>query len=377
MKLKDLVPSLDMVFKKNLALPDDPAGLQAGKADREIKSALVTLDITRDVVQEAVDLKTGLIISHHPLIFNPVFKITDDSAKTSALLELIENKIAIYCAHTNLDAMTGGLNDLVAVNLGLSDIKIIDDLKRQWFKFTVFVPVEAEAVTREVICANGGGSYANYSCCTFNTPGTGTFLPQNGAKPYIGQKGKLEFVKEVRIECVVESDNLSSLVSAVIAAHPYEEPAYDVIRLENSPEGAGIGRIGNIYPPVTPAELMERIKKVFGIKNLRWLSENSPGTPDRKIGKIAVINGSANSLTGRLSVADMDLDAVIAGELKYSNAREIAESGKVYIEIGHGESEKIAIDLLYKLAGRAVKMEKDFKLYRTKTGFLPWRYYIE
>lgn len=382
MKLNDLAKKLDVIFHKSIAMPDDPVGLLIGNLDREINSVLITLDITTEVVKEALEKEIDLIISHHPLIFTPVSNVVNDNPKNSKILSLIENKIAVYAAHTNLDAMNGGLNDVFAQKLGLSEIIIIENLGYiKWFKFAVFVPREHEQKVRDAMCKSGGGNYKNYSCCTFSTEGTGTFLPLEGAIPFIGARGKLEHVKETRIECVVNAENLPVLINAVCSAHPYEEPAYDVHEIKNSLSEYGLARSGIIDPPITLEKLLERINKIFSLKNTRWMAKNDPEALKKKIKSVAVINGSANSLTDRLSstfLSESEFDAVIVGELRYSNALEIVESGKILIEIGHGESEKLAIDLMYDILNTYINSANhDLKIYKAKRGFIPWRYNLE
>ncbi len=414
MKLRYLVEILDKIFQKDIAVANDPVGLQFGNFESEVNSALITLDITQDVVYEAIEKKVNLIISHHPLIFNPFLQIINENPKTEKILKLLENKIAIYSAHTNLDSMTGGLNELVAKKIGLSELKVLENSGTEWYKFVVFVPLEAEQNIREVICSNGGGNYKNYSCCTFNIEGTGTFKPLEGSNPYIGDVGNLEFVKEIRIECVVEKKNLKNLINAVLENHPYEEPAFDVYKLENSLTNGGLGRAGLLNPPINLRKLLEIIKSAFNLTNLRWLAKGDKDDAlNRKIRKVAVINGSANSFTDRFSIGTTDFDAVIVGELKYHNALEIVETDKVFIELGHGESENLAVDLIYNIVcsslnninninnldnfnnldnlsdnlqakdikslnpKKKINNLNNLKLYKAKQSFIPWRYYIE
>ena len=156
MKLKDLTAELDRIFEIDLALPGDATGLQTGRADSDIKTILITLDITEPVVDEAISLKADLVISHHPLIFDPITKITGDSMQSLKIIKLVENRIAAYTAHTNFDSATGGLNDHIAGRIGLKNIKIMEKSLQQWYKFTIFVPVEAESEIRDAICRSGG-----------------------------------------------------------------------------------------------------------------------------------------------------------------------------------------------------------------------------
>src|SRR4030043_1612150 len=365
MILEELALCLDKIFKKSLALSWDKAGLQIGNTQRDIKKILVTLDITGDVVDEAISTNSDLILTHHPLIFNSLDTILSSRAGEKEVLALAESRIAVYSAHTNYDMMAGGLNDLVAGTLGLTDIKIIEDKYEQWYKFVVFVPKEAEEKIRKVICRHGGGKWQNYSCCTFNIEGKGTFIPQKGSKPYTGKVGCINYVDEVRIECIVNEGNLSDLIKATIEAHPYEEAAYDLYKIENKFKEIGIGRWGKLKEPLSFKDFAVKINEKLEIDGFGWLCKKSLKVNDKKISKVAVVCGSANSLTR--SLTDIDCDLVIVGEIGYQNALQIIESGKILIAAGHGSREKLAI------TGISDKLEDFFKEKKIKVDILKSR----
>lgn len=378
MILKELSENLDKIFHKNLAYKWDNVGLQIGNTSRNIERIIVSLDINSDLLDEAIGLGADLIIAHHPLIFNPISSITNEDCLQNQILNFIENKIAIYVAHTNYDIMPGGLNDLVAEKLDLINIKIIEPQYEQWYKFVVFVPKEDEERIREVICKAGGGKWKNYSCCTFNIEGKGSFIPLNGAKPYIGEVGNISYVNEVRIECIVGESVLDKVVKSTVDAHPYEEVAYDIYKIENKLEVSGIGRYGEIKTPVYFIDFLEDIKNKLKIRNFKWLSKKSINFDLRKklIKKIAVVCGSANSLTSILMTLDCDL--VILGEISYHNALNIVDSGKIIVEIGHSCSEKFAIENMYKKFKKFFKEKKiEVEVLESKVGYSSWRYYVD
>jgi len=376
MILKELTINLDDIFKKNLALEWDKAGLQVGNLDRNIKKILIALDINNSVIKEATGLGADLILSHHPLIFNPVDAVTSADSVQKKILNLVENKIAAYAAHTNYDIMPGGLNDFVVKILDLTPLGIIEPQYEQWYKFVVFVPKESEEKVRDVICRHGGGQWKNYSCCTFNIDGRGTFLPLKGAKPYIGKSGKINYVDEVKIECIVSENALEEVVSSTIAAHPYEEVAYDIYKIENKFPDAGVGRYGELKEDKYFAEFLEIIKNKMNISNFRWLSDGSTDLEKKKISKVAVVNGSANSLTDKLAALDCDL--LILGEISHHNALSIIESGKILVEIGHGCSEKWAVCDMYEKLKEFSKLQKiKIEIIKSKLSHIAWRYYIE
>lgn len=376
MILKELALSLDKIFNRNLALSWDKAGLQIGNLESDINKILITLDITGDVVDEAVNFNSDLILAHHPLIFNSLDTILSSKAGEKEILALIENRVAVYCAHTNYDLMKGGLNDFVASTLDLTGTEIIEERYEQWYKFVVFVPKEAEEKIRKVICQHGGGKWQNYSCCTFNIEGKGTFIPQEGSKPYIGELGCVNYVDEVRIECIVNERNLSNLIDATIKAHPYEAVAYDVYKIENRFKDAGIGRLGKLKEPESFRDFTRKIKNKLGIDGFKWLCKKDIKVNSKKIRKVAVVCGSGNSIARRL--ADIDYDLVIVGEIGYHNALQIIESGKIIVAIGHGSSEKLAItDMCNKLEDFFQKQKIKIDILKSRLGYKSWRYQVD
>jgi len=376
MILKQLVLHLDRIFNKKLALSWDKIGLQIGNLESDIKKILITLDATGGTVGEAVSKNCGLILAHHPLIFDSLDTILSSGSGEKKILTLIENKVAFYCAHTNYDAMAGGLNDFAAGLLGLVNTGVIEDQDEQWYKFVVFVPVGSEEKVRKTICDQGSGKWRNYSCCTFSARGKGTFTPHEGSKPFIGKTGKMSLVDEVRIECIVGRNNLDELIKAVVSAHPYEEVAYDVYRIENKFKDEGIGRYGELEVPCSFKDFTAVVKDKLKIENLRWMFDKDTDIASKKIKKVALVCGSANSLSGKL--ADIDCDLVLVGEIGYHNAEKIIESGKVVMEIGHGISEKPAIDGMYnKLKSFFLKQKIEMDILKSKTGYRFWRYKFE
>lgn len=375
MILNELTLSLDKIFNKNLALSWDKVGLQIGNLEKDIRKILVTLNVTGDVADEAINLDSDLIITHHPLIFNSLDTILSSRSGEKEILKLTGSGIAIYCAHTNYDSMAGGLNDLVASVLGLIDTEIIEEQYQQWYKFVIFVPVEAEEEIRKIICRQGGGRWQNYRCCTFNVKGKGTFIPQPGSKPYTGRMGSMNYVDEVRIECIVNEKDLGNLIEAVVKAHPYEEVAYDVYKIENKFKEAGIGRWGKLARPQSFRVFTGEIKKRLELDGFGWLSRKEEDIENRKISKVALVCGSANSLTEKLT--DIDCDVVVVGEIGYHNALKIIEGDKIVVAVGHGNSEKLAA------SGISGKLEDFFKenkikidILKSKFGGKSWRYQI-
>jgi dinuclear metal center YbgI/SA1388 family protein len=373
MILEELVSKLDNIFKKKTAEGWDRVGLQVGREKNDIRKILVTLDIDDWTIKEAVSCKADLIISHHPLIFNPIDSVTYSGNRGRKIIKLLENGISTYSAHSNYDIMTGGLNDIIAEKLGLKEVKNIKDYKEKWYKFAVFVPAESQEKIRKAICKNSGGDFKNYSCCTFSSRGSGTFIPGRDAAPYTGNTGELSIVDEVRMECIVSEENLKQLVEAVVKEHPYEEPAYDIYSLENKSVGAGLGKYGRIDPPATFKDYLKFMKKKLQITDAGWLDRGIENTGNRIIEKVAVLGGSANSISECLK--EIDCGLIITGEIGYHDAIDISEGGKIVVVIGHGSSEKFAIDGIYgKLIDYFRVNNINIDVSRTKSGYWTWRY---
>jgi dinuclear metal center YbgI/SA1388 family protein len=375
MKLKELVKILDREFHKEYALNWDNAGLLTGDLNNEVQKVIISLDVNNFVISEAIKTKADLVFSHHPLILNPIKNIVSDSLQSQVILKAIENKIALYCAHTNYDVMENGLNDYIASLLDMKSITYIIPNNLQWFKFAIYAPSGYEEKIRNAICSAGGGQWGDYSCATFKTNGTGTFKPGSNSEPFIGEKGKLEFVDEVKIECVARSENLKTLLENVLSVHPYEEPAYDIIPMENILIKGGIGRIGKIEHALKLDEFLEFVKIKLDINNFKYIYKDNSSIIDNGIKKIAVVNGSINSITAEIS--GLDIDCLICGEISYHNAQLISENGILIVELGHAESELFAVnDIFLKMVNISKSNCPGLKLIKSKNIEILWRYMI-
>ncbi len=376
MDAKEVAQNLDLIFNKGLASDWDNCGLLVDPGIKEVRTIMICIDVCKDVLDQAIKNQVDLLICHHPFIFEPVKSIVNTSIMGAKIIQVIKNDIGIYCAHTNYDLMAGGLADHIMERLGVTTSTPLLPIHKKWFKFVVFVPEPHAEKIREVICSHNAGILGNYTCCTFNTRGKGTFMPLSGAKPFIGEKDKLSIVDEVKIESIVNEENLTCLVNAVREAHPYEEAAYDVYKVENSFKDMGFGRVGEFPEKMTLREMDRLIKNVFKIKQYRFITEKNKEIEHKTVKKIAVINGSANSLT---SIACKEkIDALIVGEIGYHHAIEIAERGNIVIEIGHLESEKLAIDHMHdKIIKMFQKIGQKINLLKADSGILGWRYSIE
>lgn len=315
----------------------DNVGLLVGSVRREVNRAMVCLDVTLAVVEEAVSKKADMIISHHPLIFNGIKRINTDETSGRILHKLVSNDICVYSAHTNLDVADGGVNDTLAKRLGLTGITNLKGYKpERLFKVVVFVPEEAVDAVRDSMNGSGAGWIGNYSDCSFMVRGTGTFRPLEGTNPYIGKEYELERVGEFRLETIVPQNSLKKVVEAMIKAHPYEEVAYDVYPLEITGKAYGMGKIGFLENPVKLNGFIGAVKENLKIEHLRVI-----GNSERNIKKVGVFCGSFD---GNLQVLIKEgIDVLVTGDIKYHTAVEIVEKGLCVIDAGHFATEAVIL----------------------------------
>jgi len=339
MKIKDIAERIDKIVPLNLAQDWDNVGLLIGDAQKNVKNILLTIDVTGDVVAEAQKLKTDLIVSYHPVIWDGLKKITSEPS-SSTVYELIRRGIAVFSIHTAMDAATGGVNDGLAEIIGINDGKPIGDYvvnpAGDNYKLVVFVPVESLATVSNAVFAAGAGAIGNYSNCGFGAEGTGTFLPLENAKPAIGKKGKLEKVPEIRFETIVPAEQLDKVVAAMKKAHPYETPAFDIIKLSDSQNEFGLGRIGKLVKPLRIEQIIQRIKKHTGAKAVGLV-----GNEKRLVKTAAVCAGSCGKIINSVIAAKADL--YLTGELKHHQALAAEEAGLTCICLSHTVSERFIL----------------------------------
>lgn len=324
-----VIQYMEQLAPKAYAMEGDKIGLHVGTLQKPIKKVMVALDVLDNVVDEAIEQGVDLIIAHHAIIFRPLKNLRTDLAAGKTLEKLIKHDIAVYTAHTNLDATDGGINDWLAEAIGLTQVEVLDPGYTDALKkLVVFVPITHEDAVRDAITQAGAGWIGNYSHCTFSTTGTGTFMPAEGTNPYIGSKGKLEQVVEVRVETVIPASRQSAVIKAMKAAHPYEEVAYDIYPLDLPGKTYGIGRIGKLAEPRTLKDLAQHVKQVFGLTGLRVV-----GPLDATIKKVAVVGGDGNSFVGKSSFRGADV--LITGDIYYHTAHDAMADGMHLIDAGH------------------------------------------
>lgn len=324
----EIIRLFEQFSPKKYAMEGDKIGLQIGRLNNQVERVLVTLDVTEEVVDEAIAKDVGLIIAHHPLIYRPLQKIDTETAPGRIVEKLLKNDIAVYAAHTNLDVANGGVNDILADALGLTNTEVlVPSYEDQLKKLVVFVPEENAQEVKEAMGQAGAGAIGNYSHCAFTATGVGQFLPGEESNPFIGNKGKLEEVREVRVETIVPESIEKRVLSAMLRAHPYEEVAYDLYPLENVGESLGLGRIGNISK-MTLRDFAQHVKKSLDVKTVRVV-----GDLDAMVSKVAVLGGDGNKyyMSAKLKGADV----YVTGDIYYHTAHDAMMAGLNMVDPGH------------------------------------------
>lgn len=342
LRIQDVVDALDRLAPFRLAYDWDNVGLQIGDPAAAVEAIAVGLEVDENMVGFAQRHKCQLIIVHHPLLFHPVRRLVEDSPLSRLVCRLIRARIAVLVAHTNLDRVAWGTNAVVAEMLGLIETRPLEPCPlEEPFKFCVFVPPSHTGRIIDAIHRGGGGWIGNYSHCTFRSPGIGTYIPEAGANPYQGQIGRLEEAEEVRLEAIVPKRALPRVLREVLAAHPYEEVAYDVYPLVDIAPQAGLGLVGVLERPTTLARLARSLAKSCAATMPTY-----GGDPKKIVHRVAIVTGSAGSSVDHIT---LDVaDAVITGELSYHKAAELTQRGVGLICLGHAASEKIVAPKLAK-----------------------------
>jgi len=339
MLIKEITSAIEEYAPVSFQESYDNSGLIIGNPEQETAGVLLAIDVTEDVIQEAINNQIKLIISHHPLIFNGLKKISGINYLDKAIILAIKNDIAIYAAHTNMDNVSGGVNNKICDLLGIQNPQILLPVKHKLQKLVTFVPSDHADIVRQALFDAGAGNIGNYDNCSFNVEGKGTFRGNDYTNPFVGEKGKLHVEKEVRIETAFPVHFQSKVLKALIQSHPYEEVAYDIYNLENDYSFAGAGMIGDLSEPVTEITFLTRVKEIFKtgcIRHTRLLN--------KKISKIAVCGGSGSFLVSE--AIRKHADVFITADMKYHQFFD-ADNRILVMDIGHFESEQFTKNIFY------------------------------
>jgi len=339
MKIKDIINVLENMASPTLQEDYDNAGLITGNEEDECTGVLCTLDVTEEVVKEAIQKKCNLVVAHHPIIFRGLKRITGRNYVERVVIDAIKNSVAIYAIHTNLDNILHGVNGKMADRLALTNRAVLAPRKSVLKKLYTFVPLSHAEEVRLALFNAGAGHIGNYSHCSFYAEGTGTFKGEEGSQPFAGTTGELHLEKEVKIEVVFPTWIEGKLIQALLAAHPYEEVAYDIIPLDNRHSLTGAGLTGELAQPMEEKTFLALLKEKFQLKVIRHTR-----LLNRPIRKVALCGGSGSFLIINALKAKADL--FITADIKYHEFFD-ADGRMVIADIGHFESEQFTIELLY------------------------------
>lgn len=363
MKISELISAIEVFAAPELQEDYDNAGLITGSKSWECNGILCTLDVTVEVVQEAVDKKCNLIVAHHPIVFRGLKRINGNNYVEQVIIAAIKNDIAIYAAHTNLDNVVLGVNGMIAKKLGLQNISILQPKNKMLRRLITFAPVDKADDVRKAVFAAGAGHIGKYSECSFNSEGTGTFKAEEGADPYVGEVGKQHQEKETKIEIVYPFYLETQVVKALVDNHPYEEVAYDIFTMDNVHYGIGAGVIGELTKPMDEKSFLQNVKDVFKADGIRHTELRQ-----KPVKKVAVCGGAGSFLIKR--AIQSGADVYITADIKYHEFFD-ADGKIVVADIGHYESEQFTIDLLHDLFRQKFP---NFAVLKTSVNTNPVRY---
>ncbi len=346
-KCKDILYWMNKAAPFDLSEDWDNVGLLLGSKSKDVNRVMICLDVTMDAVNASINEGIDLIISHHPLIFKPLKRIIEDDPKGELISKLIINNISVAAMHTNYDAAENGLNHVLAKEIGLCDLKDLNKYKEETvYKLTVFVPEEGLEKVRSTLFSNGAGHIGNYSDCTFSVRGRGTFRPLEGAKPHIGSLDKLEVVNEYRLETIIPECKLEKAIGEMLKAHPYEEAAYDLYKLNSCNKAYGLGKAGRLDTEMPLEKFIHLLKDKLNIPILRV-----SGHTDKVKTAAVFCGGFDGNISGMKKHAP---DVLITGDIKYNQAVELVGMGMCIIDAGHFHTEKIMVSHIAHI------LKKDF-----------------
>ncbi|MFA6276764.1 MAG: Nif3-like dinuclear metal center hexameric protein [Pedobacter sp.] len=338
MKLSEITNFLEIIAPLNYQEDYDNSGLIVGHANDEIHAALVALDCTEQIVDEAIAKNCNLIITHHPIVFTGLKKFNGKTYVERVVLKAIKNNIALYAIHTNLDHVAHGVSGEICKRLGIQNAKILSPKNNFLKKLVTFCPTAQAEQIRNALFAAGAGNIGNYSECSFNAEGEGTFKGNEETNPFVGEKGVQHHETEVRIETIFKVQDERKILLALLENHPYEEVAFDIYPLANKLENVGAGMVGWLPQEMDNMDFLHFVKEKMQAKVIRHTKLLS-----KKIKKVAVCGGSGSFLLKDAIAAGAD--AFITADFKYHEFFD-AEQKLIICDIGHYESEQFTSNLL-------------------------------
>lgn len=364
MKIKDVIAVLEAYAPAPLQESYDNSGLMVGEPDTHCTGALITLDITEEIIHEAAYTGCNLIIAHHPIWFQARKRLNGEDLVSRCILLAIRNNIALYSIHTNLDNVQHGVNQVIARRLGLTRLQILDPKPATLAKLEVYVPVTHTEELLAALFAAGAGRIGHYAECSFQTNGKGTFLPLEEANPFSGVIGIRENAEEVKVEVVFPVWEKNKILKAMYQAHPYEEVAWQLFRTENSIAAFGSGMVGEWEEAISKTEFLEKVREAFGTGGIRYSDKKGDA-----VRKIALCGGAGSFLIPNALRAGAD--ALVTADVTYHKFFE-GEDRMMILDIGHFESEQFTPALIYEvLSGNF----PNFALHLSKIRTNPVQYF--
>ncbi len=363
MYLYEICQYLEAKYPLNLQESYDNSGLLYGHLKDEIFGALITLDLTESIVDEALSNKCNLIIAHHPIIFNSIKKLNRQTYVERIIEKCIQKGISLYAIHTNLDNHSNGVNAKIAEKIGLKNCRILRPMNGLIYKLEVYVPTTHLSTVDQAILDAGAGQMGAYSECHFRTQGIGTFTPKNDAKPHIGTKNVREEVQEFKVEYLVENQRLKHVLDAMYRSHPYEEVAHFIFNLSNTHTQRGAGMIGELSEAVNTDVFLNQIKQIFKCGTIKHTAIHKD-----KIQTVALCGGAGSFLVS--DAIGSKADIYISSDFKYHEFFD-ADNKIIIADIGHYESEQFTSELL---AEQLIEKFPNFAIHLTKLNTNPVNY---
>jgi dinuclear metal center YbgI/SA1388 family protein len=363
MKLSSITSFLENKAPLSSQESYDNSGLIVGNPEMEVNGALLSLDCTEDIVDEAIALGVNLIIAHHPIVFKGLKKLNGKNYVERTVIKAIKNDIAIYAIHTNLDNYQYGVNHEIGKRLGLVNLKILAPKSEELVKLVVFVPKENVDDVSKALFEAGAGNIGEYKECSFESEGTGAFKPTGKANPVVGKLNEREFVTESRVEVICSKHHLGKVLAAMNNAHPYEEVAHDIIPLLNNNQDEGAGMIGELIQETDVLTFLKEVKNTFNCGVIKYTKSEK-----EKVKKVAFCGGSGAFLIQKAKSKGADI--YITGDIKYHEFFD-GEKDMVITDIGHYESEQFTPKLIHAVL---TKKFTTFAVHLSKVNTNPINY---
>lgn len=363
MIIQDIINAIEAVCPLAYQENYDNSGVQVGDTRQEATGALLCVDVTEKVIDEAIQRGCNLIIAHHPLLFKPLKRITGSTYVERCVQKAIQKGIVLYAAHTNADNSPLGINALLAERFGLKNTQALEPLQGQLMELVTFVPAQHIDPVRQALWEAGAGAIGDYDCCSFGNLGMGSFRAKPGANPFVGEINELHHEEEIRLSLILPAYKQGAILQALQKAHPYEMPAVSLIPLANEHPSAGGGIVGDLPVAMDEQEMMLHIKSCFNLKNLA----HSPRR-GKKIKRLAICGGSGAFMWRAAARAKADL--FLTGEAKYNDYFDVAEH-LLLVTIGHYESEEVANELFTRIISQKFP---NFATYKSSIETNPVNY---